>query len=90
MTTAPTVTHPHVGPAQDAPDNLRMWRIDWLDVTVYVRAETRGKARAWAMRMARDADAWRPGQSLRGLRCRVSVVAPPDAQVGDANRDKPL
>jgi hypothetical protein len=59
----------------------RAYLVEWLGVTAYIYAPTRSKAKMRAMRSARDAHMWEPGESLKGLRCVVAPYVPPQASV---------
>ena len=59
----------------------RLWLVEWLGVTAYIYAPTRGKAKSRAMRSARDAHMWEPGESLKGLRCVATAYVPPNVSV---------
>jgi len=72
-----------VGAAKVTESKERTHQIDWLDTRLFVRSPSCAKARAKAMRLARNAGAWSPGQSLAGLRCRLAVSVPSDVVVHD-------
>lgn len=63
--------------------NERVYLVEWLGVRAYIRAATRAKAKWKAMRSAREAGSWRPGQSLEGLRARIAPFVPSDVAVMD-------
>jgi len=50
---------------------MKEYLIEWLDQAVVVKAESAGKAKYKAMLAAREAGYWKPGKSLKGLRCRL-------------------
>ena len=62
----------------------RVWKIEWFGVEAYIRATSRDKAKAQAMRSAQDAGYWWPGESMKGLRATLAYYVPPDAWVIDA------
>ena len=64
----------------------RVFLVEWLDVRAYIRAVSRDKAKMRAMRSAREAGMWNPGQSLRGLRVVEASYVPPDVAVMDGER----
>jgi hypothetical protein len=59
----------------------QVYFVEWGDCSAYVRAVSRDKAKARAMRSAREAGYWKPGQSLKGLRAIVATYVPPDVAV---------
>mgnify|MGYP000975998563 CR=1 FL=1 len=60
---------------------IMVYEINWLGVRSFVSAPSRGKAKAWAMRMADNAGMWSSGKPLSGLRCKVADYVPPDVAV---------
>lgn len=61
----------------------RVWLVEWFDVTAYISAVSRDKAKMRAMRAAREAGYWSPGESLKGLRVTAAHYVPPDVAVMD-------
>ena len=59
----------------------RVYLVEWLGVLAYIRAVSRDKAKMRALRSAREAGYWRPGQSLEGLRVVLATYVPPDVAV---------
>lgn len=68
------------------PSTETVYFVEWLDCSAYVRAVSRDKAKARAMRAAHEAGYWSPGQSLKGLRAVVATHVPPDVPVLEAVR----
>lgn len=61
----------------------QVYLVEWLDVLAYIRAVSKAKAKLRAMRSAREAGYWKPGQSLSGLKVIVATYVPPDVAVLD-------
>jgi hypothetical protein len=59
----------------------RVYLVEWLGVPAYIRAVSRDKAKMRAMRSAREAGYWQPGQSLVGLRVVLASYVPPNVAV---------
>lgn len=51
---------------------FRVYAVSFRGVTAHVKAASREGAKAQAMRSARNAGYWSPGDSLQGLTCALS------------------
>jgi hypothetical protein len=60
------------------------YEVEWMGIRTFVSAPNRNKAKMRVMRMARNAGYWRPGQSLKGLTCRLAAYVPPGERVHDS------
>lgn len=61
----------------------QVYLVEWLGISAYIRAVSKAKAKMRAMRSAREAGYWRPGQSLAGLKVILATYVPPDVAVMD-------